>query len=319
MTETIILQAFAVGDALGMPTEFMTQADIAACIGTELDGLIPAEKSFHHHDLPMGSVTDDTEQVLYLLEAFRRAGRADAEITVDALEAWIRETGAVEKHYIGPSSLRALESIREGADIRKAGQGGTTCGGIMRVPAAVLWAQDADEDVLTDSIYQSLLPTHNTSEALEAAGAYGFALRCAMRGGSMEEIFSEAARGGRRLMEKAEWIACAPSSVERLLAAKELPRDEAALRHTLFSLWGTGLPSADVCGAVFAVFAFAGRDVWKAVRMAALLGGDTDTIGALAGALCAAYAQGHNIPQSVLDTVRRQNRALFISKLGEEF
>ena len=320
MTETKILEAFAAGDAVGMATEFMTQSEIREILGEKgVTGLIPAEKSFHHSNLPAGSVTDDTEQVLYLLHAYRADGCASVENTVDALEAWITETGAAEKQYIGPSSLRALSRIRAGEDPRTAGQGGTTCGGIMRVPAAVLWDPDASEASLIESIHNSLMPTHNTSEALEAAGAYGFALRCALRGGSFEEIFLEAERGGKLMMSRAEWIACAPSSVARLRAAKELPHDRQTLLRTLFELWGTGLPSADVCGAAFAVFAYAKKDVWEAIRISAELGGDTDTIGALAAALCAAYASGHNIPDDVIRTIRRQNAELFKSKLGETF
>lgn len=320
MTEKAILEAFAAGDAVGMPTEFMTQEEIGSVLGPDgVTGLIPAEKSFHHSNLPMGSVTDDTEQVLYLLHAYRRDGCVSVENTVSALEAWITETGAAEKHYIGPSSLRALSKIREGEDPAVAGQSGTTCGGIMRVPAAVLWNPAADDATLTDGILCSLMPTHNTSEALEAAGAYGFALSCAIRGGSFEEIFTAAERGGRMLLQRAPWIACAASSVERLKAARDLPRDREKIKRTLFYLWGTGLPSADVCGAVFAVFAYARANVWEAIRLSAELGGDTDTIGALSAALCAAYAGGHNIPETVISVIRKQNAALFAEKMGVAF
>jgi ADP-ribosylglycohydrolase len=107
--------------------------------------------------------------------------------------------------------------------------------------------------------------------------------------------------------------------VARLKAAKAFPHDRALIMDTLFNLWGTGLPSCDVCGAVFAIFAYAKDDVWEAIKMAAELGGDTDTIGALVAALCAAYAKGHNIPADVVAAIREQNAALFASKLGEDF
>lgn len=319
MIEKRILEAFATGDAVGMPTEFMPKAEIRKRLPEGCTGLIPAELSLTHPDLPVGSVTDDTEQVLYLLHAYRQEGRVTVENTVTALEAWIQETDAVAKKYIGPSSLKALEKIRAGVDPAVAGQGGTTCGGIMRVPAAVLWKDQASEEELIESIHCSLMPTHNTSEALEAAGAYGFALRCALNGGSFDEIFAEAERGGRIMKERPGWVGAAPSSVARLKAAKTLPEDWSVTRDILFDLWGTGLPSADVCGAVFAIFALAKDDVWQAIRMAAELGGDTDTIGALTAALCAAYAKGHNIPEEVLQVVLTQNAALFASKLGDKF
>ncbi len=62
-----------------------------------------------------------------------------------------------------------------------------------------------------------------------------------------------------------------------------------------------------MCAAVFALFNFAKEDVWLAIQMGASVGGDTDTIAALAGALCAAYAGSHNIPSAVLEDVVSRN------------
>ena len=64
----------------------------------------------------------------------------------------------------------------------------------------------------------------------------------------------------------------------------------------------------DVFAAVMAIFLMKKEDVFGAICLAASLGGDTDTIGALVGALSAAYAGGHNIPASVLGPVLEQNR-----------
>ena len=319
--------AFAVGDAMGMPTEFMRPEDIRERMPLGPDGLpeglLPPEASYTHADLEAGSVTDDTEQNLYLMAEHRARGGVTPEGVLCALEAWIAETGAVEKHYIGPSSLKALESIRKGTPAAEAGRGGTTCGGIMRTPSALLWKPEQTEEELEENILMSLLPTHNTSEALEAAGAYGFALRAALGGAGLETIFSEAVRGGEKLIGRAEWKNCAPSSVERIRRAAAMakscrPGDDVSQRRILqsiFDLWGTGLPSADVAGAVFAIFSMAKKDVWLAIRLSAVIGGDTDTIGALAGALSAAYAGGHNIPEAVVGTVLRKNEALIREKL----
>lgn len=317
--EKKIWEAFAAGDALGMPTEFMRPEEIRAALGGMPEGLIPAKLSYHHGDLMTGSVTDDTEQNLYLCAEARARGKMCLDGTLTALKAWIKETDAVAKHYIGPSSVKALKAIEEGTPAAEAGMGGTTCGGIMRTPAAFLWNTAQTEEELADSIYSALLPTHNTSEALEAAGAYGFALRSAFLGEGLDRIFAAAERGGKLLMDRAVYPACAPSSVARLKKARILARrtDGETLSRFLFEEWGTGLPSADTCGAVFALFAFAGKDVWLALRMGAVLGGDTDTVAALAGALCAAYAKGHNIPAEVTETVLRVNRALFAAKLPE--
>ncbi|MDT3389865.1 MAG: ADP-ribosylglycohydrolase family protein, partial [bacterium] len=127
---------FACGDAVGKATEFMTPDDIRTNMG-RITGLVDPARSITHPDLPIWAVTDDTEQNLWLLRRYLKDGKVTIENTVSELVKWIEGTGAVEKHYIGPSSLKALQGITAGQDPLKAGINGTTCGGIMRAPAAV--------------------------------------------------------------------------------------------------------------------------------------------------------------------------------------
>lgn len=331
-----VLEAFAVGDAMGMPTEFMTRREISEQFG-EISSLIPAERSAHHSDLPSGSVTDDTEQTLYLLRRYCHDREVSVTGTMAALLAWIRETDAVAKHYIGPSSLKALQAIENGASVETAGTTGTTCGGIMRTLAPVLchyaasasivstasinpadsetgvYARkntDAFENELLRCIRDCLLPTHNTSLALEAAGAYGYAVAAALRGATLDEILDAALRGADRACTLAPYTSCGASSASRirfLSAYVPTVASSSELLDFLFGVFGTGLESADVCSAVFGLFLHAKKDVWLAIRLASQIGGDTDTIAALAGALCAAYAGGHNIPAEIVDTVRSVN------------
>ena len=84
--------------------------------------------------------------------------------------------------------------------------------------------------------------------------------------------------------------------------------DAQTLRKDLYYVYGTGLASIDVFAAAMSIFLMKKEDVFGAICLAASLGGDTDTIGALVGALCAAYAGGHNIPESVLAPVLERNQ-----------
>ena len=309
------LLAFACGDALGMATEFMTREQIEGAFPEGVTRLLGQEDSQNHSDLVPGSVTDDTEQVAYLLRLYRQKGEVTVEDTVDGLLSWIRETGAVEKHYIGPSSLKALTAIENGADPATVGNG-TTCGGIMRTPAAVCFDPDQTMDQLRENIRTALLPTHNTSEALEAAGCYGAALLTALNGGTVAEVVEAALENGPLTEALAPWRGCAASSVARIREAAgwgRLPKAE--LFHRLYDLWGTGLPSADVCGAVFALFLAAGGSAYKAISLGASLGGDTDTIAALAGALTAAQAGYTDIPDHITGPVRAVNGPI-LRRLG---
>ena len=310
-----------------MPTEFMTRREIRERFGF-VDRLLEPEESKNHPDLGRGQVTDDTEQVLALLDEYCRKGRIDPGETADRLLRWMRESGAVEKHYIGPSSKIALEAIGAGADPATTGQGGTTCGGVMRSPAAALFALSRGLPLDT-SVRACLLPTHNTQPALEAATAYAFALGKAFEGGDLAGIAAAAVRGCGAGIALAPYERCGASlsaRIEHFISIEPGFRNPDEVLDFLYGVYGTGLESVDVASAAICIFLYAAEDTWLCLRMGASLGGDTDTVAALAGALSAAHraarGQGHSIPSEVLDEVIKGNglnlQALVASLLPEE-
>jgi len=312
-----VLEAFAVGDALGMPTEFMTRPAIRARFGF-VGGFIAPVQSQNHPNLASAQITDDTEQNVYLLSSYLKEDSIDPVRTAAVLLKWARETGAAEKKYIGPSSLAALKAIEAGADPLTTGSGGSTCGGIMRTPAAVI-ASVLRGWPLEESVLNCLMPTHNTSTALEAAMAYAFALRASLEGGSSKEAIDKALNGAALGKALAPYEQCAASTAARISFMRSRMdsfHNPDELLDFLYSVMGTGLPSEEVATAVFSIFMFAGKDVWLALRMGASIGGDTDTIAALSGALCAASAGRHNIPPDLLGRVLRTNRLDFAALLG---
>jgi ADP-ribosylglycohydrolase len=307
-----LLEAFAVGDAVGMATEFMTRREIVERFGM-VGGLTDPALSKNHGDLRRGQVTDDTEQVLCLLDEYCLSGGIDPRRTAERLLRWARESGAVEKRYIGPSSKAALQAIAEGADPAEAGKRGTTCGGVMRSPSAALYALCRGLP-LAESVRACLLPTHNTGPALGAAVAYARALECALAGGSPDEVAGAAASGEAEGATFAPWTLCAPSVGGRVAHFRSIMAGfsgPGAALDFLYGVFGTGLESADVAAAAFCLYFWAPDDPWLCVRMGASVGGDTDTIAALAGMLAAATraakGRGHGIPESVLAEVMAGN------------
>lgn len=304
---TKVLEAFAVGDAMGMPTEFMTRPQILKAFGC-VDSLLAPNNTSLHPTLELGSVTDDTEQTLYILKEYCSKKEISVENTIYALLLWIQSTDAIAKNYIGPSSLAALQAIEKGASFEETGRKGTTCGGIMRslAPTLCSWSLHSTTDELIKNTVLCLKATHNTSQAIEAASAYACATRSALEGKTIDEIIDSACLGARIGMESAPEISCGASSAKRIRYLQQNIKnftDEDVLLDFLYEVFGTGLESADVCAAVFGIFLFAKGDVFKAIRMGASIGGDTDTIAALVGALCTAFAGHHNIPDEIVNKV----------------
>ncbi len=299
------MEFFASGDAIGKATEFMTRCDIKKTIG-KIDGFVCEEKSQNHSDLKFYEVTDDTEQNLYLLRRYLTDGNVTVSNTVDGLIHWIDETDAVEKKYIGPSSLRALNDIKNGKDPSVTGIYGTTCGGIMRVPAAVFASLILDTS-LDDAVYCALLPTHNNSVAFESAYGYAYALRAAIEGKDRSEILSQAERGCDTGIGKAPWISASASLKTRIKYLKTLDItewDEECLLDFLYGVFGTGLESYETAGAVFALFMYTDDPV-KAIFLASSLGGDTDTIAALASSLISMVNREKSLPSSIIGEIKK--------------
>ncbi len=304
-----ILEALAVGDSFSKSTEFASREQIKASFSS-IDSLLLPSESLAHKDMNYGQVTDDTEQNIFLLEDYCKSGTITFEVAANSLIRWYKESAEPEK-YIGPSSRKAILAIMEGMDIRLAGTSGTSCGGIMRVPAAFLCSTDLAS--LQNNIISTLLPTHNTNAALEAAMGYGYALFAMTKQQTIDDILQAALRGceiGRGINNEEMDLACVPSCQARLpVLLHFLPQFDSddALLDFLFYVFGTTISSCDVFIAAFALFLWCRQDVYKAIRMSAMLGGDTDTIGCLAAVLCCCYGKEHNIPEQIVHTVVSTN------------
>lgn len=306
------LEAFAVGDAYGKATEQCTRQAIEARYA-RIDALLPPEESLTHEDLFHGQVTDDTEQVVYLIREYARRGCVTPYDTAMCLLRWVQETDAASK-YIGANSLNALRAIAGGADVTQAGVNGITCGGLMRTPAAFFFS---DENTLVANVVSCLMPTHYTGVAIEAAMCYAFALQAAARGGDMQSILDAACHGaevGKPYGSQKRVAAAGPSCAARIrLLSGVIPRmaEERQVKTFLYDVIGATQASCDCCACAFGLFIWAGKDVRLAIRLATEMGGDTDTIACLAAGLCAMYAGEHNLPPEMVALVARANHLDF--------
>ena len=301
---------FACGDAVGKATEFMTPQDIASVFG-RITAMPDISKSITHSDLPLYAVTDDTEQNLWLLRRYLKDKAVMIENTVDELLKWIDGTDAIRKHYIGPSSLKALQGIKIGEDPLKAGINGTTCGGIMRVPAAVFASRILGLDMDT-CIYNALVCTHNNSIALESAYAYAYALSYALDnpGYPNKDLLGKAKEGCTVGLSKAPWISAGASLLDRLIFLEKMDLrryEEQAFKSFIYGVLGTGLPSYETASAVFALLLYTDDPV-KTMFLSAELGGDTDTIGALACSLAGVRNLVAEMPEEIEKPVLEYNR-----------
>src|SRR5580693_9915007 len=131
------LYGLAIGDALGMPTQMLSRAEIRDRWGEVLPGFEPAPPGHPiAAGLTAGAVTDDTEQAILLGRLLVRGhGTVDPRELATALVCWehdMAERGSLD--LLGPSTKRAVAAVLAGAPPEEAGAAGATNGAAMRIP-----------------------------------------------------------------------------------------------------------------------------------------------------------------------------------------
>jgi ADP-ribosylglycohydrolase len=130
------LYGLAIGDALGMPTQMLSRAEIRDRWGEVLPGFEPAPPGHPiAAGLPDGAITDDTEQAVLLGRLLVQGnGTVDPRELAEALVRWERtmaERGSLD--LLGPSTKRAVAAVLAGTPPEEAGATGATNGAAMRI------------------------------------------------------------------------------------------------------------------------------------------------------------------------------------------
>jgi ADP-ribosylglycohydrolase len=304
------LYGLAIGDALGMPTQFMSHEEVVAHFGV-IDGFqeAPADHPIAA-GLPAGSITDDTEQALLLAEALLDGrGRIDGDDLARRLLAWAeraRERGSTD--LLGPSSSAALAALVAGGPLDEASRFGATNGAAMRIAPVGLIISTDDLDALVDLVADASQVTHNSGIAIAGAAAVAAAVSAGISGAPVAEateLAIKAAEGGQR---RGDW-APGPSLARRIAWGVELidVADHERSVRDVVELVGTSLAAQESIPAAFAILALHPDDPWQACLTAASLGGDSDTIAAMTGAVAGACHGMDRWPGDAVRTVREVN------------
>ncbi|MDG4879784.1 ADP-ribosylglycohydrolase family protein [Mesorhizobium sp. WSM4884] len=290
----------ALGDALGMPTQLLSPARIAELYGHVEDFVAPSADHPVSKGLPAGAITDDTEQAMLLGRILVSSGeRFDHGRWVKALLDWERDVKARGSYdLLGPSTKRAIDAINEGVPAEEAGRGGDTNGAAMRIAPVGIMMPPEPLDVLVAKVAETCRATHNTSIAIASAAAVAAAVSLGVSGGDWRAASGHAVAAARLGAALGHWVTGGDIAA-RILWAQELVRGktENDAIGLIVDLVGTGVASQESVPAAFAVLEVAQGDAWQAAVIAANLGGDTDTIGAIAAGMAGACSGLSGLPQ----------------------
>ena len=316
------LYGLAIGDALGMPTQMLSRAEIVRRWGPLLPGFEPAPPGHPiAGGMPAGAVTDDTEQAILLARLLVKGrGTIDPHELAGALTEWERamaERGSLD--LLGPSTKRAVAAILAGVPPEEAGATGTTNGAAMRIApvgiAVPVALHDSTPDLglstLVDRTVMASSVTHNTGVALAGAAAVAAAVSAGVSGATIAEATALGIQAASSAARRGHWVAGADVAA-RIEWATSLVAShaQAEAAELIYTLVGTSLATQESVPAAFAVLAEVPADPWRACRMAASLGGDSDTIAAMTGAIAGACHGAGSFPPAAIAAIDAQGLGL---------
>ena len=153
--------------------------------------------------------------------------------------------------------------------------------------------------------------THNTGIALAGAAAVAAAVSAGVSGAAVAEATALAVQAARIAAGRGHWVAGADVAARIEWATSLVAgRDEAEAAELIYTLVGTSLATQESVPAAFAVLAAVPADPWRACLLAASLGGDCDTIAAMAGAIAGACHGVGSFPPEAIAVIDAQGLGL---------
>ena len=322
------LAGLALGDALGMPTQEMSPQQIRAVYG-RITGLVDGDASQPYAPgMPAGSVTDDTEQALLIASLLVRGrGSSSGRVALNVVEfahallAWedsMIERGSLD--LLGPSTKAALERVRAGEDPLTVGGEGTTNGAAMRVTPIGIAVSTEDPEAFAEAVWSSCRVTHATRQGFQSAALVAAAVSMGIDTArtpspDLRSLLWKAVTYVDSLPERGAWTPD-PDVVAATRRAMQLVANPASSSlGCLVEQVGTSVASAQAIPMAFALLA---RDPSpQALLDAANIGGDTDTIGAIAGAILGAALGVQVLPADSLSMIEEVSHLGLSSVAGD--
>ena len=280
-----VLFGVASGDALGRPVEFMPASEIRAEHG-RLNEMI----GHGTWNQPAGTITDDTEQALCIARSLVEQQRFDPEDIAERFVAWYDSN----PFDIGRMTMKSLSRLKHGDEWDEAGQHvwenspegqNAGNGSVMRcAPLAVPYADDWDR--LVEVSRQSSQITHADPRC-----TYGCAILNLTVAGLLDNADTP-------LQDALDYLGT-DAPAELVAALQPLARGDSPTALETSGYVVHSLQTALHDGLVT-------ENAEDAIVTAVNRGGDTDTIGAIAGAVAGARFGASQLPDrwvSAIDEV----------------
>ncbi len=303
----------ALGDALGMPTQSLSREQIKQRFDrittlTASDADQPIAPN-----LAAGSITDDTEQAMLVAELLvAGGGRIDPSDLAQSLIDWeVVMQAKGSQDLLGPSTKRAIEMILAGHTPEEAGRFGTTNGAAMRITPVGIAADVRDRQQFVEAVVQACQVTHNTTLGISSAAAVAAVVSAGLNGDELQDALQLGVEIAQQAEKYGHWVAGGRIAARVQWAQKLCANcDNQQLPTLIYDVIGTSVASQESVVAAFALahqVATGRLSAFDALCMAASLGGDTDTIAAILGAMLGACQGLSAWPAQMIEQIKTVN------------
>ncbi len=305
------LYGMALGDAMGMPAELWGRDRARKFFGGKITELIDGpDENDVAFNYDKGQFTDDTGQALVLLDSISTTDyKPDAQDIAKRMLEWADKENAFENNILGPTSKLALADFRDGKDASAITNKALSNGSAMRIaPIGCLFRPEQKAEIV-DYVYGVSQATHTSDVTIAGAAMIAAGVASAIVNDDFEQVLEDIMSIEPAGYEKG-CETFSPRLAERvkigIQLAKEYDDNEETFSRKIYDIIGAGVGIIESVPAAVAI-AYYNQDPNKSALMCANLGGDTDTIGAMATAICGAFTGYSKINPQYTELLRVQN------------
>lgn len=302
------LLGLAVGDALGVPVEFSSRSKMKR-------NPVTGMREFGVWSQPIGTWSDDTSLTIAAMESISRLKKFDDADVMKNFVRWLRDdefTANDDTFDCGNTTGAAINNFDNGATPETCGithDQSNGNGSLMRIFPAIFYAYTkagTDEEALK-IVHKFSALTHAHEISKMACGIYYLISAQILDGQNLKDAIANGLKQAQKFYTHQQEFLNAAESYSRIFEENfaDLPEDE---------IQSSGYVIATLEAVTWCLL---NTDNYKTLVLKAVnLGGDTDTVGAIAGGIGGLYYGLQQIPSEWLDVLKRRE---YLEEMAEKF
>lgn len=304
------LFGFVCGDMIGVPVEFESRTE-------RREDPVKNARAYGTYNQPIGTWSDDTSLTLALIDCINK-GFSMSDLA-DGFVRFLREakyTPYGKVFDIGNTTITAIANIEKGVPYNKCGgsdESDNGNGSLMRIlPLGLLWHNEQDKKMI--SIIEDVSKvTHAHPRSLFACLFYSYFVKKILECESKEKALDETIEYFNQSIFDEKY------AEERKVYGRIVSKEIVDLTEKEIKSTGYVVDSLEA-----AIWCFMNENSTRDVILRAVnLGGDTDTIAAIAGGLAGAFYGINDVPNSWIQLMAKKELLLesfntFICGKGDE-